>query len=62
MTGKTRHYRDWLLIETITGWFIEKGDRRIRIGSSREELTDDLYYRYIEKVDELEGEEDGGEL
>ena len=61
MAGKTRHYRDWLLIETITGWYVEKNGRRVRIGNSREELTDDLYYRYLEKVDELEGE-DAGEL
>jgi len=60
MAGKTRHYRDWLLIETITGWYVEKDEKRVRIGNSREELTDALYCRYLERVDELEDENDEG--
>lgn len=55
MPGKTRNYKGWLLVETIYGWFIEKGGRRVRVGYSHEDFTDSLYARYRATVDEMEG-------
>lgn len=52
--SRKRDYKGWLLIESLRGWFVEKGKERYRVGYSREEMTDNLYARYKGLVDDLE--------
>lgn len=56
MAGKTKKYKGWQLVNTTQGWFAVKGNRRLRVGYSHEEHTDELDARYRKVVEREEAE------